>query len=255
MRELIRIRELIERNNRITIVSHCDADGLSSAIILAKALKRMNKEYNIKILTTLTTQDMEDSINEEGLPIFLDFGSVAVRKLKSIDKPVIVIDHHYPPSTPAPSLVIEVNANNYGIDGSTEITTSIMTYLLTEKLGKNYDLVKYAIAGLFGDFDEPAGISKEIIEKAQQLGIVREEFYPNYSGSLTSSIAYAFDPSILEKAGIKDTRKKIEELTLDERIILTALTGAKREYIINDPNDTFNFVRKLTAFLNASGKL
>jgi single-stranded DNA-specific DHH superfamily exonuclease len=170
--DLIKASDILTSN--VMIVSHFDADGLSSAIILAKALRRANINYKITIVSTLTPEKMERIANENQLTIFLDFGSTASRKI-NIENPIIILDHHTPPQTPPPILALEINPHKYDIDGNTEISSATLTYLLTITIHpKNEDLINYALAGAYGDTNELSGINKALLEKAITKGYLKQ---------------------------------------------------------------------------------
>src|SRR3989344_906219 len=83
----------------IKVVSHLDADGLSSAAILTKALKRLDRKFSLSIVKQLSPSILSQ-FKSEAYEIFLfaDLGSgniVDIKKNISAKK-VIILDHHQP---------------------------------------------------------------------------------------------------------------------------------------------------------------
>ena len=70
------VRSFIEKSEgkKIKIISHHDTDGITSAVILARALERLGKTFSIKILKQLELEFL-DTLPKDELLIFLDLGS------------------------------------------------------------------------------------------------------------------------------------------------------------------------------------
>ena len=95
-KEISRSIELLKkhRNDEIKIISHLDADGISSAAIISKTLDREGIEHKVSI-TKLNK--IADNIDNSELTIFTDLGSGQLPVLREVmEKDYIIIDHHIP---------------------------------------------------------------------------------------------------------------------------------------------------------------
>ena len=86
---------LIRSHNFIQVYSHYDADGLSSAGIIANVLLRENKEFRVRTFTSLDEEAMQE-IRECKYDCILltDLGASYIPELEALGKDVIVLDHH-----------------------------------------------------------------------------------------------------------------------------------------------------------------
>ncbi|HRZ19618.1 MAG TPA: DHH family phosphoesterase [Methanofastidiosum sp.] len=108
------------RNSHIKIISHIDADGITSASILSLGLDRLGINHDVHF----TSLDGIPSSELGDLTIFLDMGSGQIEYLLSehSDNNIIILDHHQGdyPKTP----FIEINPNKFGYSGSEEVSGS-----------------------------------------------------------------------------------------------------------------------------------
>ena len=78
----------------VRVISHLDADGITAAAILTKALQREERKFSLSILKHLNKQDLEE-INKEDYKtiIFCDMGSGYLRLISEIikDKKVFIL--------------------------------------------------------------------------------------------------------------------------------------------------------------------
>ncbi|MHC1577686.1 MAG: DHHA1 domain-containing protein [Candidatus Methanospirareceae archaeon] len=94
--------EKIKKHNYARVVSHYDADGITSAGILCNALLRAGIQFHATIVSKLERDFVQElREGEEGLVIFCDMGTgqldLILEHLKETD--VVILDHHSPPST------------------------------------------------------------------------------------------------------------------------------------------------------------
>ena len=77
----------------IKVVSHYDADGISSAAILCSALRRNGNDFSIRIVKRID-EDLIEELNAENpdLIIFTDIGSSY--DLTNLKPRAIILDHH-----------------------------------------------------------------------------------------------------------------------------------------------------------------
>ncbi|HDH81867.1 MAG TPA: DHH family phosphoesterase, partial [Thermoplasmatales archaeon] len=82
----------LPKGERIRIISHCDADGIASAAIMAISLARAGYRFHISIKKT--GPGITDGIGENELAIFCDIGSTNLEELNNLKCRVILCDHH-----------------------------------------------------------------------------------------------------------------------------------------------------------------
>ncbi len=189
----------------VQVFSHFDADGVSSAAILAKALVREGKEFRVTLFTTLNDANMNTikASKADGI-IVSDLGASYIEALDEIDVPVVVLDHHTVISEAR--RVIYANPHLYGIDGMTSGCGATMCLLFAVALDeRNWDLVQVAFAGIAGDrqhIDGLSGLNAHLLEEAEGRGFVTRvpgSLIP--SGDLMTRLFLCTDPYIRGVSG------------------------------------------------------
>ncbi|MFH0967845.1 MAG: DHH family phosphoesterase, partial [Methanobacteriota archaeon] len=188
-----------------TVISHIDADGISSESILAQAIIRAGipvRSVFIRQLDPLTLHDIPD---DESLKIFSDFGSgqqslLMEKGLKSDD--VVIIDHHV--SQPADAGYLEVNCLLYGYE---KMSAAGVAYLVAREMDEiNQDLAKLAVVGNIGDMMDRehlklSGPAREILLDGIRYGNVELwehdlNIYGISTRPLPNALAYSDDIEI-----------------------------------------------------------
>ena len=146
----------------VLIVSHIDADGITSAAIAATACKRLGKEYEMVFAPKLSEEYIAKiNSSERSLVWVTDLGSGYLSEFTK--EPMIITDHHVPdPKWRRGQTFLEsfidichLNPHCYGMDGSTEGCGATMTYLLAREIdGNNTDLACLAVVGACGDIQD-----------------------------------------------------------------------------------------------------
>lgn len=168
-----RFRELDD--SPVRIVSHLDSDGIASASILIKALKREDRKFSLSIVKQID-QDLLESLKREEYQIlfFVDLGSGYLNNIGQYlqGKKVFILDHHKPEEIPTE--VVHVNPHLFGIDGGSEISGAGVVYFFVKKLDeRNMDLAHLAVIGAIGDIQEKKGFLKlndKILADAVSMG-------------------------------------------------------------------------------------
>ena len=157
----------IRKHKSIHVVSHIDADGLTSAGIICTALERKGLEYTTRFVKQLDEKSLDTIANENHeIVIFTDLGSGMCELIKSRGIRAVISDHHQPQG----SFEFHLNPHLFGANGSYELSGSGSTYLLASALGENKDLSPLAIVGAIGDMQhlkmgQLVGINREILEE------------------------------------------------------------------------------------------
>lgn len=140
--------EEIQKYSEVQLVSHIDADGITSAAIIATALERANIGYDMMFVKQLDETIVKDLANRNPeLTIFTDLGSGQLEHINNYGLNAVVSDHHRPQG----DTEFHLNPHLVGANGSYEISGSGTTYILATRLGDNRDLADLAIVGCVGD--------------------------------------------------------------------------------------------------------
>ncbi len=166
--------DVISAHKYVRLISHNDADGLTSAGIMCRALMRKGIRFQTTIASRLaqdTIDTIKSSASADDLIIFCDMGSGQAELIRQIENDVIVIDHHMPVGDS--SAKVAVNPHYTGIDGAIYLSASGTTYLVAKEMNpENVDLAGLAIAGAVGDKQLFASMNLHILEEATQAGAV-----------------------------------------------------------------------------------
>ncbi|WP_267425217.1 phosphoesterase [Methylobacterium sp. GC_Met_2] len=146
----------------VLVVSHFDADGLTAAAILIRALRQAGRDaVSVVVGKGESPWDPEvaDRLAEDnpGGLIVADLGTRADPVLPGC--PTLVIDHHVPTGEPRDAVTISGN----GLDP--EPTTALLAWWAAGAIGDQADLLWLAAVGLIGDMAE--GLDFPEIAEAQ----------------------------------------------------------------------------------------
>ncbi len=197
-------KEILKRDN-FTIVSHYDADGLTSAAIIAKSLQREGKSFEIKIIKQLYKETLQELNLENKNVIFTDLGSGQLNLIKNSKiKWCCIVDHHQPLPI---NFKNHINANLLGFSGNNEASASTLSFLLAKEINpSNIDLASIAIVGCLGDmqdsFGSLHGLNKRVLNygiSANVLELKKDlRLYGRISRPLVQFLMYASDPILPE---------------------------------------------------------
>jgi single-stranded-DNA-specific exonuclease len=204
------IAKSILRCDRMRVISHNDADGITSAGLICNALNRAHIPFHASLVNRLD-EALVDSIAPPA--VFCDMGSSKPDLISRIKGDAFVLDHH----RPVGDLACEnLNPHNFGIDGAFELSASGTVYSVVRKMGDNADLAGLAIAGALGDRQAMIGANRSILEEAIACGAV--ETKPGLKMSEDGPIDNVFEQSIeplLDFTGDPlNTKEFLEQLRL-----------------------------------------
>jgi RecJ-like exonuclease len=249
----------------IRLISHLDCDGLSSASIIVKALKRENKKFVLSIVKQLNENVLKElSLENYSTFIFTDLGSGYIKlinnNLKS--RKIFIFDHHVPDDFENYDNIIHVNPHLANVENASEkISGSGVTYLFAKSLNnENKDISYIAVIGSIGDMQNFEYLNKEILEDAineDKIEVRRglkmfgsqtkplhkilqfsvDPFIPGVTGSEEGAINFLSDIGI----NIKENNnfKKLVNLNEDELKKLTTGIILKRLGSEKNPADVF----------------
>jgi RecJ-like exonuclease len=219
--ELIKMH--IELGHTIRLISHRDADGITAAAILAKAIAREGGSFHLSIVKQLGEDLIQELANEkQKIYLFSDLGSGSIKLIEEHlkDATVVISDHHPPEDGEIKSdNHILINPTQFGADSVRDLSGSGVAYFIAKAMDeRNKDLSYLALVGAVGDMQEVDGqfhgLNVDIVEEAKKLELVeiRKELrlYGRETRKLYQMLTYATNPEIPEITG--DERKAIEFL-------------------------------------------
>lgn len=241
-----------ELEGTILCISHIDADGLTSAGIIGRALHREGVQYHIRSVRQLELPIISELSTMKGINniIFTDLGAGQLEGINKYlnEKNIIILDHHPPVVEPATDRIINVTPFEANIDGAYQISGAGVTYFFAKELNqKNIDSAPLAVVGALADRQDKGkksnlvGLNRKIVQDGIKTGLVEERLDIRLFGRETrpihQSLEYTTDPFIPGLSGnadmchrfLRDTnipRKKgeewrtIQDLTKEERALL-----------------------------------
>jgi len=135
----------------IVVVSHFDTDGITSAAIMAKTLKRLDKRFSVKIVKSLSPEII-NKLPKDKIILFLDLASGSLSHIQEANlEKVFIIDHHELPIE-SETLADEIEMINPQLNGKEKISSAGLVYLFCKEIdSSNIDLAKLAVLGMIGD--------------------------------------------------------------------------------------------------------
>lgn len=214
---------LVRSHDFIQVYTHYDADGLSSAGIIANTLTRAGKEFRITTFTTLD-EDAMQTIRESDSDCILiaDLGASYIKELEELNKDVIVLDHHTVRDDT--DRFPYVNPHLFGVDGGDGACGATMSFLFAVTMdANNWDLIQIAFAGIAGDKQHLNGLkgyNTYLLEEGVKRGFITicdGSLIP--IGPLVSSLYTCTEPYI---SGITGNLENIRKLLEDAKIPIDA---------------------------------
>jgi single-stranded DNA-specific DHH superfamily exonuclease len=190
---------------KITIVHHNDADGLTSGAILSRFCECINKEPELICIEKVHPRIIEriHEGKEDEIIFYTDLAGLAAKMIDKIDanrNKVIIIDHH-PAKAIDSENVIVFDSEIVGISGDLFTSASTLNYIISTSITK--DMRKYAylaVVGAVGDYHDRSGgvlgLDRFAVDEAVHLGQVkikienvRERYYIKFFDEFADVIA------------------------------------------------------------------
>jgi len=198
-RKAYQLAEILKREDEVLVVTHIDADGITSGAIAYRALERAGKDVDIRFVKSLDSAEIEKIANDNKFVWFTDLGSGQIMDIQKKISDFIVSDHHVPEIISDNQL----NPHIFGYDGSYELSGSTTTYLLARVLGLNHDLVSIAIVGAVGDLQDSnygrlVGLNREVLREGVANRFINAKkdlrFFGKQTRPVFKMLEYTFDP-------------------------------------------------------------
>jgi len=209
--------DLSNHGARFLVVTHIDADGLSSGSIAFSTLARKNFAVSVRAIPDLDLRAIERlKADRFEFYLFTDLGSGLLGALSdAFGEGYAVVDHHQVPEDDLshPRLI---NAWNYGYDGGVDACSSTMAYAFAKAFDErgNLDLSALAMVGALGDRQDKGdgrslgGLNKLAVDDAVSKGLVGVSkdllFYGRETRPVHEAIAMSYSPFISGLSGAKD---------------------------------------------------
>jgi RecJ-like exonuclease len=182
------------KDKEVQVISHFDTDGISSATIMTKTLKRLDKKFTLKIVKSLEKNSIND-LKKDKVTLFLDLASNSLNHIEEAGlKEVFVIDHHEI-TQKVPESIFIINPE---LHKKQKISSSSLVYLFCKELCEDIKpLAKLAILGMVGDQLERDidKLNKEILDYGdikRKKGLL---IYPS-TRPLNKTLEYCSEPYI-----------------------------------------------------------
>ena len=170
MKRLDKAAEAIARSilqcESMRVISHNDADGITSAALICTALQRAGIPFQATLLNRL-----DDSVLA-GLDrpvVFCYMGSGKPETIARVKEDCFVLDHHRPVGSID---CMHLNPHLFGIDGAFELSAAGTVYSVVRHMGDNSDLAGLALVGAMGDRQAMIGANRSILDEAVSSGAV-----------------------------------------------------------------------------------
>src|SRR3989304_6635985 len=151
------ILETAKEDGLVQVFSHLDADGVSAAGIIGKALLRLDARFRIRITQWVDEKILGEILSEKPqLVVLSDFGSGYLDLLneKVAGFRMAILDHHQIVGEGSNNFA-HVNPHLHGIDGARDISAAGVAYFVAKAMDKaNVDMSPVALVGALGDLQD-----------------------------------------------------------------------------------------------------
>jgi RecJ-like exonuclease len=210
------ILPVVRQGKKILVVTHIDADGLTSGATVFAALKRKGANVTLRTVPDLEPRTIEELKDQKfDYYIFTDLGSALVAELEAaLDGRFLVLDHHLLAEADLSKPEV-VNSWQFGFDGGRESCSSTMAYFFACAVDQgNRDLAYLAVIGAVADRQDAGqgrsltGLNRSALEEAQSAGLVSVSKDLVFTGRETrpvhEAIALTSSPYLPGLSGSKD---------------------------------------------------
>lgn len=164
------------KDKPIRIISHYDTDGITSASILAKTFKRLDKKFSIKIVKGLDEDIIKKELTRQPkeVIVFSDLASGSLDYFQNLAEPIFILDHHEIDSSKLNDKIKILNPHLTNSPEENECTGAGVCYLFSKIISQNnQDLSPLAIIGMIGDRHESnlSKINQQIVTDTTDLKI------------------------------------------------------------------------------------
>lgn len=279
------VKDFLEysKDKPIRIISHYDTDGITSAAILIKTLKRLDKKFTIRIVKGLEEDIIKEELKRQPkeVIVFSDLASGSLEYFQNIQEPIFILDHHEIHKDKLTNKIKIINSHLSDNPEDNDVTGAGLCYLFAKAISPdNQDLASLAIIGMIGDRHEAnlSKINQQIVSDCRDLEVKKGLVLYPATRPLRRALEWSTSPyipgvtgsgpgamEILRESGI-DYNKTLLELTKEEMSKLITAVMIRRAqhgkaedilgnlYILKFFN-TKEDVREISVLINACSRL
>ncbi len=278
-------KEFLEysKDKPIRIISHYDTDGITSASILIKTLKRLDKKFTVRIVKGLEEGIIKEELKRQPKEVILfsDLASGSLDYFQNLEEPIFILDHHEIHKDKLTDKIKIANAHLTDNPKDNECTGAGLCYLFAKAVSQNNtDLSNLAIIGMIGDRHESnlSKVNQQIVNETNDLNIRKGMVIYPATRPLRRALEYSTSPyipgvsgngegalEILRETGIPATKSLLELSDEEMSKLLTAVmvrraSHKKEENIVGNLFvlkffNTKEDVREISVLINACSRL
>lgn len=197
MKKAAKLAEIVKKQDDVLIVTHIDADGITSGCVAVESLNRCGINTEIVFLKQIDDEALQQF--SDRFVWFTDLGSGYIDVIEKNKIECIITDHHMPKE----HFKFQLNPHDFGYDGSINLSGATTTYLVARNLGLNYDLSAISIVGAVGDLQDSRygkliGLNRFVLDEAVKNGfleIVKDlRFFGKQTRPIFKMLEYTFNP-------------------------------------------------------------
>ncbi|HKM41265.1 MAG TPA: DHH family phosphoesterase [Methanocorpusculum sp.] len=179
--DVSRAAKILLEADAVTLISHIDADGITSEAITSQAISRAGIPVNPVFVRQLEPMTMKHIPDDGTLKVFTDLGGGQQNLLEEAGFPsekVLILDHHINQPAPGGTEYFQVNSQFYG-EEYVKCSAAGIAYLVARKMDtSNTDLAKLSVVGNVGDMMAQenrglVGVARWIAEDGADHGQVK----------------------------------------------------------------------------------
>ncbi len=201
LRKAREIAEKIKRYDEVKVVTHIDADGITSGAIALESLKRVGIGCDVEFVKNLDSEKVEELSGD--FVWFTDLGSGCIKDIVKFKLDCVITDHHVPEG----HYRYQLNPHDFGYDGTYNLSGSGVTYLVAKFLSPfdHVDMVQLALVGAIGDLQDSKeckliGLNRCLVEEGVKHRFIRVErdlrFFGKQTRPVFKMLEYNFDPYV-----------------------------------------------------------
>jgi len=253
----------IQDADAVTVISHIDADGITSEAIMMQACTDAEIPAQSVFVRQLEPMTMKYVPEDSSLKVFIDLGAGQQNLLEERGmgtEEVVIIDHHVAQNVDTPYL--QANGQPYG---HTQLSAAGVGYLVAKEMNPGHPhlgiLAQNAVVGNVGDMmaREHCGLTgpaREIAadgERAGTIEILQKELncYGISTRPLRVCLSFSDDPFI---PGISNNEQKAEALLRKLEIEERTAGGRQRVWEDLDRNEKSAIINGLAQQMLATGQ-
>ncbi len=207
----------ITKDKPVRIISHYDTDGITSAAIMTKTLRRLERKFSLRIIKGIDKKILTEELkrNSREILLFVDLASNNLDSFQNLENPIFILDHHEIDRSKLNNNIKIINPHLFAEE---EVCGAGICYLFSKSISeKNKDLSSLAIIGMIGDRHETKinKIYQQILNDAEGLEIKKSLLIFSATRPLRKSLEYSTNFYI---PGVTGSSQGVAELLRENQI-------------------------------------